>query len=327
MATRRDIMLGLCGLIGVSALIPSPSFTRPAAAGLARISGHAFGTQWQVSLPEEFDTRALGADLIRVLTGIDQSMSPFRADSELSRFNRQQNTACFAVSGPLQTVVSKALEVAQLTTGAFNPGVGPAVHRYGFGPIASGRSGPHTAFALSAEGIAKTEPALTLDLCGIAKGYAVDRLARHMIDLDVQNFLIEVGGEVYARGMRPDGSPWRVGIADPFRAGVHSVVSLTDLAMATSGDAINAYEIAGRRYSHTIDPATGEPVRNNVASVSVLAPTALEADALATALLVMGPERGLAFASANRLPALYLLRDNGTLEARRNSFFTEHGKV
>lgn len=327
MATRRDIVLGLCGLVSVTALIPRLSLARPAASGLARISGRAFGTQWQVTLPADLDTRALGTDLGRVLTGINQSMSPFRADSELSRFNRRQETTSFAVSEPLRMVTGKALEIAQLTDGAFNPGVGPAVHRYGFGPIASGRFGPHTAFALSAEGISKTEPALSLDLCGIAKGYAVDRLSEYLVDQDITTFLIEVGGEVYARGKRPDGNPWRVGIADPVRAGIHSVVSLTDLAMATSGDAINAYEIAGRRYSHTIDPATGEPVRNNVASVSVLAPTALEADALATALLVMGPDRGLAFASANRLPALYLLRDNGTLEARRNSFFTELGKA
>lgn len=327
MATRREIVLGLCGLVSVTALIPRLSLARPAAADLTHISGRAFGTQWQVTLPADLDSRALGTDLGRVLTGINQSMSPFRADSELSRFNLHQDNTSFPVSDPLRIVTSKALEIAQLTDGAFNPGVGPAVHRYGFGPIASGRSGSHTAFALSAEGISKTEPALSLDLCGIAKGYAVDRLSEYLVDQGITTFLIEVGGEVYARGMRPDGSPWRVGIADPVRAGIHSVVSLTDLAMATSGDAINAYEIAGRRYSHTIDPATGEPVRNNVASVSVLAPTALEADALATALLVMGPERGLAFASANRLPALYLLRDNGTLEARRNSFFTEHGKV
>ncbi len=97
--------------------------------------------------------------------------------------------------------------------------------------------------------------------------------------------------------------------------------------MATSGDAINAYEIAGRRYSHTIDPATGEPVRNSVASVSVLAPTALEADAFATALLVMGPEGGLAFASANRLPALYLLREAGGLKARANRLFIDQGRA
>ncbi|MCQ9147148.1 MULTISPECIES: FAD:protein FMN transferase [Brucella/Ochrobactrum group] len=324
MKTRRDILLGLGGLAG---LMSMASFAWADAGDLVRISGRAFGTRWQVTVPADADAGGLGADLRKILAGIDQSMSPFRADSELSQFNHRSSTAPFAVSVPFRTVAGKALEIARLTDGAFDPGVGPDVHRYGFGPIASGQSGPHIAFALGAEGLSKAEPELSLDLCGIAKGYAVDRLAEHLAAQGVLGFLIEVGGEVSARGRRPDGAPWRVGIADPLRTGIHTALPLTDMAMATSGDAINAYEIAGRRYSHTIDPATREPVHNSVASVSVLAPTALEADAFATALLVMGSERGLAFATANRLPVLYLLRQGDGIEARANRLFVDHGRA
>ncbi|MEO9340397.1 FAD:protein FMN transferase [Mesorhizobium sp. SB112] len=322
MTTRREIVLGLGGLTGMMVM---PSFA--GIASLTRISGRAFGTRWHVTLPADFDTPTLGINLRQILARIEHSMSPFRADSELSRFNIQPNTACFAISDQLRTVATQALKVAQLTDGAFDPGVGPAVHRYGFGPIASGRPGPYTAFAVSAEGLSKANPALSLDLCGIAKGYAVDLLAEHLNTLCTPGFLIEVGGEVYARGTRPDGSLWRVGIADPLDSGVHSILLLTDMAMATSGDAINAYEIAGRRYSHTIDPATGEPIRNNVASVSVLASTAVEADAFATALLVMGPESGLAYASANGIPVLYLLREASGLQTKANPLFKKYGRV
>lgn len=324
MKTRREVLLGLGGLAG---LMSMPSFARADAGDLVRISGRAFGTSWEVTVPADADAGALGADLRQILAGIDQSMSPFRADSELSQFNHRSSTAPFAVSVPFRTVAGKALEIARLTDGAFDPGVGPTVHRYGFGPIASGRSAPYTAFALGTGGLSKAELGLSLDLCGIAKGYAVDRLAGHLAAQGVPGFLIEVGGEVSVRGHRPDGAPWRVGIADPLRTGIHTALPLTDMAMATSGDAINAYQIAGRRYSHTIDPATGEPVYNSVASVSVLATTALEADAFATALLVMGPERGLAFATANRLPVLYLLRQADGIEARANRLFVDHGRA
>ena len=324
MTTRREIVFGLGALAGLMSL---PSLARAGTDDLMRISGRAFGTRWQVTVPPDADARAIGADLRHLLAEIDHSMSPFRAGSELSRFNSRSEITPLAVSGQLRTVAAKALEIARLTGGAFDPGVGPAVHRYGFGPIAAGRSGRYTAFAVSAEGLSKAEPELSLDLCGIAKGYAVDRLAGHLRAQGLPSFLIEVGGEVYGFGTRPDGRPWRVGIADPLRTGLHTTLPLTGVAMATSGDAINAYEIAGRRYSHTIDPATGEPVRNSVASVSVLAPTALEADAFATALLVMGPEGGLAFASANRLPVLYLLREAGGLKARANRLFIDQGRA
>lgn len=322
MTTRREMLVGLGGLAGLAI---TPSIARAGTADLIRISGRAFGTRWQVDLPPDVDARALGEDFRQILAGIDRSMSPFRAESELSRFNRHRDAACFPVSQEFHTVATKALEIAKLTDGAFDPGVGPAVHRYGFGPIDSGYPGPYTAFAANDKGLSKADPSLALDLCGIAKGHAVDRLAGHLTAEGVPCFLIEVGGEVRARNMRPDGVRWRVGIADPLRSGIHSALTLTDMAMATSGDAINAYEIAGRRYSHTIDPATGQPVRNSVASVSVLAPTALKADAFATALMVMGPERGLAYASAHGLPVLYLLHEAGGLRAEANALFTEHG--
>jgi len=270
------------------------------------LSGRAYGTSWRVRLRGRGDGRALADTLAALLARVDLAVSPFRADSEISRFNRAA-AGWHGAGADFARVTAEALRIAALTGGAFDPGVGPDVGRYGFGPITGERAGSHADFKADGGGIAKADARQTLDLCGIAKGYALDLMAESIAAAGFADFVAELGGEVLARGRDSGGAPWRIGISHPL-GGLYAVIDAGGLAVATSGDAINAYEVGGRRYSHVIDPQTDEPLRNGVASVTVLAGSAMTADALATALMVMGPERGIAFAEAQALPVLYLLR-------------------
>jgi FAD:protein FMN transferase len=175
--------------------------------------------------------------------------------------------------------------------------------------------------------LVKGDGRLTLDLASIAKGYGVDALARLLAEQGFRDYLVEVGGEVFAAGRRPDGKPWRVGINRPDRAAgyseVYKVVALSDKAFATSGDYRNYFEAGGRTYSHILDPRTGYPIDNGVVSASVMADTCTQADGLATALMVMGPAAGLDL--VERLPhveALIIVRQaDGSLEEHGSKGF------
>jgi thiamine biosynthesis lipoprotein len=312
---RRHLLYGAAGVFLAGAL---PAFGKES----FRLSGRAYGTTWQATLRSGSNLDALARDLAADLARVDLAMSPFRPDSALTRFNR-------AGVGPHKTdpdfvaVTVEALRIAALTHGAFDPSVGPDVGRYGFGPIGGQRAGSFGGFAADGTTISKADPRLTLDLCGIAKGFALDLMVARIAAAGHTDFLVELGGEVVAMGVDATGSPWRVGIADP-RGGLHTVIDAKGLAVATSGDAINAYQVGGRRYSHIIDPATDEPVVNEVASVTVLGASAMTADALATALMVMGPTEGIAFADRHALPVLYLLRTPDGLGERASRSFDAH---
>ena len=170
----------------------------------------------------------------------------------------------------------------------------------------------------------KTRGDMYVDLSGYAKGYAVDALAELLDGHGFKDYLVEIGGEIRVRGQNAAGADWAIAIEKP-QAGsrsVQTIVRLTDVALATSGDYRNFFEVDGRRYSHTIDPATGRPVEHNAASVTVIDPSTARADGLATALLVMGPEDGLAFAEQNELAAYYLVRTEERFEDRMSTRFT-----
>lgn len=312
--TRRDFVLG-CGALALAAAHPAR------AAEGASLSGRAFGGTWKVVLTDGARAQALAPEIGAVLAGIDRSMSPFAPDSAISRFNAGDTRDWQAADRDFAAVTAEALRMAALSGGAFDPSVGPDVARYGFGPIHGVRTGSFEGFAVSEDAIRKEDPRLTLDLCGIAKGHALDAVAARIQATGIADYLIEIGGEVAARGTGPDGLPWRIGIADPVAGGVYARLSADALTLATSGDAVNAYAVGGRRYSHTIDPATGEPVRNTVASVTVAGPTGAAADALATALVVLGPGRGLVLADTLDVGALFLLRGESGLVARANARF------
>ncbi len=331
--TPRSSLVMAAALLCASLAACSRSADRP----LHRFEGGTMGTTYAVRLagrPLAPGERGRLAALIRsTLAAVDARTSTFREDSELSRLNRHASVERFPVSPELLSVLLTAREVSELTGGAFDITVAPAVDAWGFGPRGVYREPSETeidrlrdrtgwdkiVIDAASSTVRKLHPDVHLDLSGIAKGYAVDRLATRLRQAGWRDFLIEVGGEVYASGRAPSGRPWRVGIerpaygspaapaASPSRP-IERVVPLQDAALATSGDYRNYFERYGVRYSHIIDPRTLRPIRHRLASVSVLDPSCARADALATALLVLGEEHGYATALAHHIPALFLLR-------------------
>ena len=280
-----------------------------------RFAGRTMGTTYHVQVvASRFSRTAYLADRITArLAEVNQSMSTYRPDSEISRFNAMANTDTrLCVSADFQQVMAVAAELYGRTGGAWDGTVAPLVNLWGFGtaprkdempsPAEIARVRQQVGFDRIVRGddgcLAKTIPSVSLDLASIAKGFGVDAVAKLLQDEGFRDFLVEIGGEVFASGLRPDGRPWQVGInrPDPSAAAdqVYRVVGLSGRALATSGDYRNFFVHQGVRYSHLIDPRTGYPVSNRVVSASVLAPNCTLADGLATALTVMGPARGTA---------------------------------
>lgn len=274
------------------------------------------------------------------LARVDGRMSTWRPESELSRFNRHRSTAPFPVSADTLAVFRHALEISEVTGGAFDVTVAPLVDAWGFGPAGRPAAFPDNVdierlrarvgyrqleLDAAASTIRKLQPEVAADLSALAKGYAVDQVADLLRGERVESYLIEVGGEVRARGRSERGDAWRVGIERPVSGppALQRQFGLRDLALATSGDYRNYYRLDGRRISHTIDPRTGRPVAHELASASVLDPLCIRADALATALEVLGPEDGFALAADNGWAALLIGRQpDGTLYERETPAFT-----
>ena len=302
--------------------------------GLA-ISGETMGTGYSVrlaGLPDGIDSGGLGREIDGLLAEVDRRMSTYRADSELSRLNAAQAGVAVEVSAPTRAVVAEALRISRLSGGAFDPTVGPLVDLWGFGPDGAGDKVPSEAAVASAratvghdgilvqeagDGSARLSKRLGgthLDLSGVAKGYGVDQVARHLESLGVEDYLVEVGGEIRARGQAASGRPWRVGIEAPsaLPGDLQQVIALDRGALATSGNYRIFFEADGRRYTHIVNPRTGRPVEHDLASASVVAETTMEADALSTSLLVMGPEAGMAFAKTNGIAAFFITGSAGS---------------
>ena len=316
--TRRNLVLGALGA-GLMA--------GGASAGTVSDGGHAFGSSWRVTVPEGANAARLRPGIEAIIAEIDASMSPYRATSDLSRFNRAGTTAPQTMPSSLCHVGAEALRVAEITGGHFDPTVGPLVARLGFGPI-SGRAGTYREIEAGKATLRKRSPSVTLDLCGIAKGYALDVIAAHIAGAGIGDALIEVGGEVRALGRHPDGRPWAVAIADPLAQGFAAwrIVAPGRLALATSGHAANG--VSGRvAASHIIDPKRGTSASMTLASVSVLAPSAMRADALATALCAAGPEAGPALAWRLVVDALFLVNTPAGLAEHITGDFTRHIQV
>jgi thiamine biosynthesis lipoprotein len=301
------------------------------------------GTTWSVQIthpPADLDQAALYERIGAELAAVNDRMSTYQADSELSRFNAADTTDWFPVSAELTRLVDTAIAVSTLTDGAFDVTVGPLVNLWGFGPevkadqlpaqaeidAALARVGWHLlATRADPPALRKAQADLYVDLSAIAKGYGVDRLADLLEDAGITDYLAEIGGELRGRGLNAAGEPWRIAIERPdaARRAVLRVVALTDLGMATSGDYRNFFELGGKRYSHTIDPVTGRPVDHQLASVTVLAERCAEADAWATALLVLGPERGMTLANDRGLVALFVERFGDELRITESTAFAQ----
>lgn len=300
---------------------------------IARLSGETMGTTWSVAVrpaPNEADSTKLQADLQRHLDRINGLMSTYDPNSEISRFNARTETSWFEISPETAEVIRLAQRISQLTDGAFDISVGPLVELWGFG--AAPRPGKipsafQVAEVLAGVGyqklrlrsdppaIRKELPQLQIDLSAIAKGYAVDVVARQLEKLGVDNYLVEIGGELKAAGLRGEETPWRIAIEKPLedRREVATVFPMTDTALATSGNYRNFFIEDGQRYAHTLDPAIGRPVRHRLASVTVLDPSCARADALATALMVMGETRAQRFSVEHDIPVYFFIHENESL--------------
>lgn len=302
------------------------------------------GTRYTVKLclqPREEIDDSLAEEIERCLARIDGRMSTYRQESELSRFNRHTGESWFAVSHETATVMAAAMEISHSSQGAFDVTVGPLVDLWSFGPnpqpehvpseeeIEQARSRVgyrQVEVRVSPPALRKLRDEVRVDLSAIAKGFAVDALADLLSARGVGSFMIEIGGEVRTRGVKPDGTPWRIGIERPvtWARSLQLVVALRDRALATSGDYRNYYERDGKRYSHEIDPRTGLPVEHALGSVSVIADSCMLADAWATALMVAGPERAQRLAVENHLDALLILHTEDGFENRVLGNFSQY---
>jgi FAD:protein FMN transferase len=299
------------------------------------ITGPTMGTTYSVKVaaaPQGIDEAAVRRATNEILDRIDRSMSGYRVDSEISRFNGTASTDWFDVSSDLATVVEAALQVSQQSGGAFDITVGPLVAAWGFGASGEPIDLPddarlselrtHVGYEklharLNPPALRKDDPALLVDLNGIAPGYAVDLLAQKLQAMQVHNFMIDIGGEVRAEGRNAHGQPWRIAVERPVDAEPepYAIVQLDNVSVTTSGEYRHYFDRDGRRYSHTIDPRTGRPVVHSLASVVVIGSTSMFIDAWATALNVLGTQQGHALATKLDMSVMFIDVEGGKLQS------------
>lgn len=291
----------------------------PAAGGVVvSVGGETMGTTWSVrAVAETEQAPAITVAVQAALEEVIRQMSPWAPDSEISAYNRAAPGSWTRISPQFDTVLRAALAVASQSEGAFDPTLGAVAELWGFGsagPVTQPPSPDKVRDALEAagwgqvrseEGRVRQPGGVRLDFSGIAKGYAVDLVFERLMAMGLASVLVEIGGELRGTGVRPDGQPWWVDIEMPPHSSLRACrLALHEVAVATSGDYRRTLEHEGASYSHTLDPRTGRPVLHRLASVTVIADTAMTADAQATAIMVLGPEAGHAYAVRHHLAAL-----------------------
>ena len=308
--------------------------------------GPTMGTSFEVIVNTQgqtLDLDEVGTAIAEELEAVNLAMSTYLEDSEVSRFNALKTDEWFEVSPPTFKVISRAQDISKASEGAFDITVGPLVNRWSFGPDKQVREKPdaeETAKLLEEVGyeflelqldppaIRKLKPQLEIDLSAIAKGFAVDQVALRLEQYGIESYLVEVGGEVRCRGSKSNGELWRTGIRRPIpgRGEIVEAVELNQRSIATSGDYENFVVIDGASYSHTIDPNTGVPIQNGLTSTSVVADDCMTADALATAVSVMGYQEGRKLIESMGGEVFTITRSNGQfLEQWTTDFpFTEN---
>ena len=306
--------------------MPKTSSETAAPCQRATLHGPTMGTRWSASVDCDaaLDLDALRQDLAAAVQQVDAQMSPWKPESDLVRLNRAPVDAWVDLPLEMLEVLTCAMDIHRLSAGAFDPCVGALVDAWGFGAVrdAPDAAAIHTARQAApctvregleidrAAGRARKRAPLQLDLCGIAKGYAVDCMAAVLQQYGVRHALAALDGELRAVGSQASGAPWAVALESPEvgRRAVRGVIELEDMAVATSGDYRHYLNVGDARLAHTMDARRAAPVNNAVASVTVLGRTCMEADAWATALLVAGPGEGLGLAQRRGLEVLFLLR-------------------
>lgn len=332
--------LGIITVLLIGAALLGQAYLAPTLT-LSHLQGATMGTTYSVKYrhtDKELLPDAAQKEIESILDEINQTMSTYDPKSELSRINQAISTEWLPISEPLFTVLEAATEIGLKSKGAFDITVGKLVNLWGFGPefrleqipdankiAAIQQQTGQDKLVLDREipAIRKIHPEVYIDLSGIAKGYAVDRVAEMLNAQGIAHYLVEIGGEIRARGMSAKQTSWQIGVERPQRQGrsLQKILSLNNTGLATSGDYRNFFELEGRRYSHLIDPATGWPVKNEAVSVTVLSENSMHADAWATALLVLGRERGLALAEKLGLPVLFIVNQEGNFREYTTSHF------
>lgn len=297
--------------------------------------GTTFTVKWVPNQQESVDTNAIN----QALVDVNQAMSTYIDDSELSIINRLPANNTVEPSAQLHAILVKADEISTKSSGAFDVTVGPLVNLWGFGPDGRIIKSPdqneiddirdrvgYRFLELSSKSLTKHKDSY-IDLSAIAKGYGVDVIATLLENSGVHSYLIEIGGELRAKGFKPDGSNWKIAIESPsagFERTIQKIIAVKDVGIATSGDYRNYFEEGGVRFSHTIDPNTGRPITHRLASVTVLMPTCAEADAYATALMVMGEESAFTFALENNIEAFFIVKTEMGFEERMTPGFNHY---
>jgi thiamine biosynthesis lipoprotein len=309
---------------------------------LQSLDGQTMGTTWSVKFVSETAPEPLRQGIQQRLDQVVAQMSTWEASSDLSRFNQAPAGTWQVLPAEFYTVLSYAIDLAKDTAGAYDPTVGPLVNLWGFGPDKQRREAPDAAaIAAARERVGwqrvQLDPTqrralqpggIYVDLSSVAKGFGVDQVADYLDAAGITDYLVEVGGELRGRGRKPDGEAWQVAVQRPLEndraddsVDAEYVLGLHDLAIATSGDYRHFFEDHGHRYSHTIDPRTGYPVEHELASVTVLHRDCMHADALATALTVLGADEGLEYARRHDFAALFIVRNGDRFEEHMTPAF------
>lgn len=331
LSSTLRIWLALIGLAFFVSCTPAPQ--------QISVSGETMGTTYHIRYvtanpnhsPERVKER-----VDAVLEQVNSQMSTYDPNSELSLFNQRKTTEPVVVSRSLETVVRRALEVGEETNGLLDVTVGPLVNLWGFGPLGRPEQVPseqqlqevrdqvgYQYLTVENHQLTKAIPDLYVDLSTIAKGYGVDRVAILLEQMEIKNYLVEIGGEMRMRGTKPGEQPWRIAVEQPvsLERAVQRIIEPGNNAVATSGDYRNYFEEDGVRYSHIIDPRTGYPIQHNLVSVTVITDTCMDADAYATALTVMGAEEALEFANKKGLAVLLVTRENDQFKEYTSTAF------
>lgn len=304
-----------------------------------RWQGAVMGTRYHITIASDQPVPpALQGEVAALLAALDARFTTYSDDSELMALNRQPLNQPLLLSEQLYSVLAEAKSVHTLSGGGFDPSVGPLVELWGFGRRQATDTVPppeEITAALAQVGFGHLEllpgnraqrtATVTIDLSAIAKGYAVDQVAELLERNALNDYLVEVGGELRLGGYNSEGAPWRIAIESPLVAGeVEQVLAVSDVAVATSGDYHNFFSVDGVRYSHTIDPARGWPVEHRLVSVTVVAASSAYADAMATALAVIGAEPGLALAEQQGLAVYLISLEGGELVVAQSSAMAEY---
>ena len=295
------------------------------------LQGKTMGTTYNIKvIGENLDVEKLKQGIDQELKQLNQEMSTYISDSELSQFNQSTSLESTKVSKGLARVIKEAIRLGELSNGALDVTVGPLVNLWGFGPEYRPETVPSDELLARTKArvgldkltfengkLGKTIPNLYVDLSTIAKGYGVDLVAEFIEASGINNYLVEIGGEMRLKGFKHTGELWHVAIEKPLSTerAVHQLIIPKDNAVATSGDYRIYFEADGQRFSHIIDPETGKPINHKLVSVTVIHPSSMTADGLSTAMMVMGEAQALAFAEENDL-AVYIIAktDHGFVE-------------